>query len=119
MKLLNRSALVVLAKAPFADWIASLPVDEENPALSLAELREAGNVYLLNEVEQEQDFADQLAARWSMIFENELSAWDEFEDAWPEPRTQAMFESWFDVAEQIMVFDVADDPLLVADLDKL
>lgn len=121
MKLLNRSAITLRAKEPFYTWIAALPADDEALAVpaTLEELRREGNVYLLDEVEQEEDYRTQLQAQWQAIFENELSAWDEFGDHWPNALSEALFNDWFAVQPQVMVFDTTHSPLLVADLEQL
>jgi hypothetical protein len=121
MKLLNRSAITLLARAPFAQWIANLPLESElmSVPVSLDELRKEGNVYLINEVEEEADCAEILKGSWQDIFKNELGAWDEFGDHWPEELTYNLFVEWFECANQIMAFDVSDEVLLVAPLDNL
>lgn len=115
IKLLNRSALAVRPKAPMADWVARVAPDE---ALDLEQLRREGTTYLIDEVEQESDFADALKNGWQAIFENELAAWDEFADEWPEPLTPELFDQWFDVEPQILAFDLSAQPLLRAELES-
>ncbi len=121
MKLLNRSAITLLAKAPFATWIASLPLEEGNQSevYTLDILRKEGNIYLINEVDEESDFTSSLQSSWQQMFENELAAWDEFGDHWPSDLSLELFSEWFEVCYQIMAFDMSDDALLVASLDNL
>ncbi len=119
MKLINRSSFTLLAKAPFAQWVASLEgkisAEEGYECLSLEQLRESGSVYLIDEVAQESDFTDFLAQHWSVMFANELSAWDEFEDYWPS-LNKALFEQWFEVQMNVMSFDLSAAPILTANL---
>jgi hypothetical protein len=115
IKLLNRSALVVRPKQPLADWAATVAPQEQT---DLESLRREGTVYLIDEAEQESSFADALASGWRMIFENELAAWDEFGDHWPQPLERALFEQWFDVEPQILAFDLSAQPLLRAELES-
>jgi len=119
MKLLNRAAFAVLPKQPFVDWANSLEQDDEglNEQLSLAEHREEGTVYLIDEVEEQADFDSALAAHWGTIFENELAAWDEFGDQWPQDRNQQMFDDWFEVQPQVMAIDLAASTLMTASLN--
>ncbi len=121
MKLLNRSAITLLARAPFAEWIAALPLEPgvTNEHLSLEQLRKEGNVYLIDEVDEEADFNKFMHSSWEIIFKNELTAWDEFRDHWPENLSYELFLQWFEYANQIMAFDVSDEVLLVAPLDNL
>lgn len=116
IKLLNRSAIVIRPKQPLADWAARVAPDEET---DLPTLRMEGTVYLIDEVEEERDFVNALAKGWRAIFENELSAWDEFGDHWPESRSQMMFEQWFEAEPQILTFDLSAQSLLRAELDSL
>ena len=117
MKLLNRSSFTLLAKLPFAQWVASLEgkisVDDGYELLSLAQLREAGSVYLIDDVAQETDFDDFMQSSWENMFKNELSAWDEFEDYWPQI-SESLFEQWFEVQANVMTFDLSADPIMTA-----
>jgi len=119
MKLLNRSSFTLLAKAPFAQWVASLEgkisVEQGYELLTLEQLREAGSVYLIDEVAQESDFSDFLTEHWQAMFENELSAWDEFGDYWPSLSTQN-FAQWFELQMNVMSFDLSKQPLMTADI---
>lgn len=119
MKLINRSSFTLLAKAPFANWVASLEgkisADEGYELLSLEQLRESGSVYLVDEVVQEQDFDTLLGGSWQKMFENELSAWDEFGDYWPAVSVE-LFEQWFDCQANLMSFDLSLDPMMSANI---
>ncbi len=119
MKLINRSALVVTPKQPYADWVNGLDpqISGMERPLSLQEHQQEGRVYLIPETAVESEPAPELSALWRSIFDNELSAWDEFGDARPTALSLEMFHSWFSVAPQVLVFDLAEQPLLLADLD--
>lgn len=120
MKLLNRSAFAVIPKQPFVNWANSLEQDDEglNQTLSLEEHQREGTVYLIDEVESDTDFDSALVAHWATIFENELAAWDEMADAWPEPRSQELFAEWFEVKPQVMALDLSVRPLMTAELEQ-
>ncbi|MFW1677003.1 hypothetical protein ACFVYJ_04385 [Pontibacter sp. JAM-7] len=119
MKLLNRSAFVVLPKQPFVDWTNGLDVDADglHQHLSLDEQRREGTVYLIDEVVSEHDFAQYLERCWQSIFQNELSAWDELGDLWPPTVDFDIFQQWFDVYPQIMAIDLSEKPMLLAQLE--
>ncbi len=120
MKLLNRSAFSVLPRQPFVDWVSRLPQDDEalNQAMTLDEHRQEGTVYLIDEVEAEDAFLQAIKAHWSAMFENELAAWDEFEDHWPCERDQAMFQTWFELKPQVLALDLSRQPLMTAELEQ-
>ena len=99
--------------------IVTLPVDEiGSNVISLSTLQKEGNVYLIGEVESEDDFSREIGQHWRAIFENELTAWDEMGDFWPSELSLDLFNQWFSVGHQLMVFDITEDTLLVAPLDS-
>lgn len=120
MKLINRSSFTLLPKQPFAEWVASLQGkvgdDEGYELLTLLQLREAGSIYLIDEVAQESDFTELLAQNWKPMFENELRAWDEFADYWPLITAEA-FSLWFELQTNVMTFDLSSESLMTALLD--
>ncbi len=111
MKLLNRSGLSIRPRQPFLSWLESF-VTEELP--SLDQLRTEATLYLIDEVEQESDFINAIDLNWQRIFENELEAWDESGEEWPQTLTPELFEQWFELDVQLMVFDLSSAPLLRA-----
>lgn len=114
MKLLNRSALLVKARQPMADWVAQVAEDE---ALSLSELRAEGALYLVDEQESPDDKDTAIAANWDSIFRNELGCWDEFGDNWPQVSAE-LFAQWFDCELIPVAFDLSADDLLLAKVDE-
>lgn len=123
MKLLNRSALLVMPRQPYLDWINALPaeVSELEQPLTLVELEAEGRVYLLDEAESDELDAQQLLAvllqqSWQPLLENELGAWDELGRYWPEPISQQLLGEWFDLKPLSLAFDAADGPLLLASI---
>lgn len=116
MKLINRSGFAVLPRQPFVDW-ANQQQDELNQTLTLEEHRAEGNVYLTEEFQSEADLSLQLSQHYEKIFINELAAWDEFGDYWPEGRSLELFLKWFDILPQVMAIDLLTTPLLMAPLE--
>lgn len=114
MKLLNRSGLSIRPRQPFVDWLQSF----NSEAPSLRELRSEAMLYLIDEVEAEEDFVTAIDQHWRSIFENELCAWDEFAEHWPQPLTPEMFELWFEFDLQLMSFDLSDVALMRAPLKE-
>lgn len=112
MKPLNRSGLSIRPRQPFVDWLHSF--DAQAPTLD--ELRNEAMLYLIDEVEAEEDFVKAIDRHWRAIFKNELEAWDEFGDYWPQPLTPELFELWFELDIQLMSFDLSDAALMRASL---
>ncbi len=119
MKLLNRSGYSLLPRQPFVDWVNGLEVDADglNQTLSLEEHRREGTLYLIDEVANEEELLQAEQRHWRQMFENELSAWDEIGDHWPHDISLALFRQWFELKPQVMVFDLAARPLLLAPLE--
>lgn len=119
MKLLNRSAFSLLPKQPFVDWTNQLPLDDElTGEMTLEDHRQEGTVYLVDEVEEEGSFDDAMARHWKAMFENELAAWDEFADHWPQSLTLELFNQWFELKPQVLALDMSKEPLMTAQLDS-
>jgi hypothetical protein len=68
--MINRSALTIKAKEPFLNWLNSLP---DPTAVTLVELNQDSNVYLLPEYEDDDKQGDILAQFYDLIFEEELT----------------------------------------------
>ena len=119
MKLINRTAVSVLPKQPYVDWVNQLDPSVSNleQPMTLLEQSEEGRVYLLAEREIAEEVELLVEENWVDIFNNELGAWDEFGDDWPTPLTRDLFNLWFEVAVQVVVFDLHSEPLMVAELD--
>lgn len=118
MKLLNRSALMLLPLPPYLEWINSLPaeISELEQPLPAGALDEEGRVYLIAELEPDSSVESVLADHWQALLENELGAWDELGLHWPEPLTLALLLQWFAVRPLGLAFDAAQQPLLTAEL---
>ncbi|WP_421864667.1 hypothetical protein [Motiliproteus sp.] len=123
MKLLNRSALLVLPRQPYLDWINALPseISELEQPLDMAALEAEGRVYLLDEADDDEPDAAKLLAiqlqhSWELLLENELGAWDELGRHWPEPLSQELLQQWFELKPLSLAFDAAREPLMLASL---
>ncbi len=126
MKLLNRSALMLLPLSPYLAWVNSLPVEVSELEQPLTEqaLAAEGRVYLIAEfdshlgfdpeAEPDQVLDDALAGEWQALFENELAAWDELGLHWPQPLTRALLQQWFKIKPLALAFDADSKPLLTA-----
>lgn len=118
MKLLNRSALMLLPLPPYLEWINSLPteISELEQPLPAGALDNEGRVYLMAEFEPDSGLEPVLADHWQALLENELGAWDELGLHWPEPLSQALLQQWFAIKPLALAFDAAAQPLLTAEL---
>lgn len=108
MKTINRTAIHVLPRQPFLDWLKqidpSLPV---NPA----DLLEDSNIYLIPETDSPEHAQKWLRRHFDSIFTGELESWCTDESLWPTPRTFTLFEQWFSWTAHSLVYDLAKAPL--------
>ncbi|WP_281646542.1 hypothetical protein [Parendozoicomonas sp. Alg238-R29] len=119
MKMLNRSALRLRAKPAFLEWCASVAPDDADELAALkAQLEQTGTVYLVPEVESEQDFMDAVVENAQDILTNELMAWCVDNSLWPELSAE-LLENWFTIDTELMCFDLSNQPLLLADPETL
>ncbi len=103
MKMLNRSAMTVKLTQAFVDWINKL--DDGSEPLTLADVNEEATVYLIPEIEDEEQLREMTEEFWLNILENELKSWEDDESSWPE-LTVAQFEQFIELSPAVMVFDL-------------
>jgi hypothetical protein len=117
MSFLYRSAITITRKQPYIDWANSH--EEDGPELTAELAADLRTIYLLPEVVRRADFAALVDEFWRMIFEQELAAWEEREESWPEPLTRETFDQWFDVELTESVFDLTlDEPLTHEEVEE-
>ncbi len=109
--MINRSAVTVCAKQPFLDWLMEIP-DPVQPDLTLEQINEEPNVYLLPAYDTDDDKAELIEQFHDAIFETELDEWCTDESAWPQNRDFELFMEWFTVTFHSVVEDMVDAPLL-------
>lgn len=118
MKMLNRSAITVKLTQAFVDWINEL--DEDSDQLTLAEVNEEATVYLIPEIEDEDQLNEMLEEFYLNILENELKSWEEDESLWPAELDMTLFETFLQVDPSVMVFDLDfQNSLQTASMDDL
>ena len=102
MKRSDRMAVIVMPRETLLDWVNRVTPDD--PAW-MDELLVRANVYFIPSYEAMDEAEEYLHTHFDEIFCNELAEWFEDEAVWPQPRTYAMFEEWFDVMYDVVVFD--------------
>jgi hypothetical protein len=98
-----RTALVVIPKKPFADWLKSIDPKDDH-----AEQME-GDVYLLPDYETPGQMEGWLKKNFNKIFIHQLNTWYVDETVWPPARTFKMFKEWFQYSTHTMVWDTQDN----------
>jgi len=97
---INRNAVVVHGKKPFFDWISFLY--PESPVTGQVE----GNIYLVREMDSNEQIEKWLKRNFDKIFQNELNDWHIDATAWPQKRTFKTFCDWFSYEIHSMVLDM-------------
>ena len=106
---INRSALIVMAKQPFVDWLHK--VDPTSKDVSLSDINHEPTVYLAPAFEAQDEFMEWLEEYCDMIFAEALAGWWTDEESWPLDRGITLFQEWFECRLHSMVFDLDDEPL--------
>lgn len=103
---INRHLIILMPKQPVLDWIKR--VDPDPPNLTLEQLRQEQNAFLVPDSLDGQEDAEKWVKRsWQMFFEGFLNEWYTVESWWPQKRTYKMFKDWFEVQYHSMVWDLA------------
>ncbi|MCW8885534.1 MAG: hypothetical protein OQK12_09805 [Motiliproteus sp.] len=112
---------MVRPRQPYVDWVNGLDAETTGleQSMSLEQHQSEGRVYLIEEQQQPQSADNLLESCWHQIWENELRGWDEFGDDWPTIEGLEQFLQWFDVEPQLLTFDLAKEPLMVADMESM
>ena len=111
---INRTAIVVMPRQPFLDWLHR--ADPTSGGLSLEDLRREQTVYLLPECENEEEAREWLKEMCGQIFEEQLDGWYRVPSSWPSRRDLGTFDRWFEWSFHPVVVDLCDDPLLREEL---
>jgi hypothetical protein len=122
MRVVNRTAITLAGQQPYLDWMHGRdqqfpPLERADqasrsaPALVVASARAYGAAILLPEFDNEADVLEWVEENHEWLFQMQLSAWTEDEDAWPQERDLTMFKAWFEVNIHTVVIDAADDEI--------
>ena len=108
---INRSVVVVRRKQPFVDWANSTNAVGDTNVITLADVNDEPNVYLIPEYEDDKSLKRILPTAIACIWDSELSGWYTDEARWPRDRSANAFHEWFDLEIGSMVYDLLDDPI--------
>lgn len=103
---IDRNAIIVKPKKPFFEWLNSV-FPEDNAYHD----KDENSIYLIREMDSNEEIRNWLKKNFGKLFENELNDWYTDEDKWPQHRTYKMFSEWFDVEIHSMVLDLEDFPI--------
>lgn len=103
---IDRSAIVVIPKQPFVDWLNFIEPDD---LLTLENIQKEPAAYLIPECESEEQLQEFLEKYCITIFEEQLASWFTDDTLWPVDRGFEIFCRWFAVSFHAIVFDLTED----------
>ena len=108
--MVNRAVIMLRYKEPAVCWINEADPVAETSAIDIEEANQERTVYLVSD--EDGDGID-AAIQWvkknyKTLFESELDGWYTDPDLWPEKRTYALFNDWFDVECHSVIVDTVD-----------
>ena len=109
MRMINRSANVVIPKQPFLEWLHR--VDPTSREITLPELANEPSIHLIPECETGEDVVSVLQDLFEEIFVEELDGWYRDPDIWPQNRSFDVFCAWFDYSHHSVLNDLSEGPL--------
>ncbi|MWJ27380.1 hypothetical protein GPM19_04020 [Halomonas sp. ZH2S] len=112
MKLLNRSALSVRPTQDFVDWINALEPTMGDDDLTLDDVERESTIYLIPEMDTPEALATFVRERYPKILENELRAWEEDEEQWPDSLDWSLFQRFLQVEHSYLAIDLDDETAL-------
>ncbi len=103
---IDRNAIIVRPKKQFFDWLNFLFPEDD-----LATEKQDNNIYLIREMNSNEQILNWIKENFDKIFINELNDWYTDEAEWPKSRTFEMFSEWFDVEVCSMILDLEEYPI--------
>ena len=70
-----------------------------------------GDKLLINDFDTRMEFNDWLESNFKLLFDIRLSYSCTDKNKWPENRTLAVFNSWFDIIHSNLILDLLDEPI--------
>lgn len=105
---LNRSAVFVVPKQPFLDWLRG--ADPTSLTLTLEDVSDP-TIYLLPDCEDDDELEAHVRNFSNAIFEDQLDAWYRDRRKWPKDRDFGTFCLWFEYRAHSMLLDLCKSPL--------
>ena len=105
--MLNRGVVIVRPAQPFLKWASELDDSGVTP-----DPHGEQTVYLVPSYDDDAEAWEILEEIFPTIFESELYGWHTEESAWPQSRTFAMFQQWFNIELHSVVEDLCADELV-------
>ncbi len=105
----NRSIVQLVPTKLYADWFNYVCNDGVNYSHHNLE----SISFLIDDFETREEFNDWLESNFKLLFDIRLSYSCTDMNHWPENRTLAVFNSWFDIIHSNLILDLLDEPIKV------
>lgn len=109
MRVINRTAVTLVGKEPYQEWMRTRDADFAKNTLTVARTKVHGACILLSEYDHEEDLLEWVEDNHGWLFEVQLAVWTEDESAWPSVRNLKTFREWFRVEIHNTVVDASDE----------
>ena len=109
MKTINRTAILVTPKQPYIDWANSF--DDDGPKFD--EEATITTAFLIPDSYDEFNYQSWLEENYLGIFKQELDAWMQAPESWPQKVTYQLFREWFEVRVAVELIDLGEEPLFI------
>ena len=112
--MINRGAVLLKYKEPFAQWINTVCPEGIEEKLSLEDLNSDRTIYLVDDSDIEE-IDEWIALNFDQLFESELEDWVVDESVWPADRSIETFHNWCTVESHGLIIDTVGTPIESAD----
>ncbi|MDP4205099.1 MAG: hypothetical protein Q8859_03795 [Bacteroidota bacterium] len=105
MKSINRNALILEPKKPLYEWVNYIYQGEPVECPEKPFSHDHATVYLIPEQQNQEEYEQWMKKNFQTFFRNELFDWCTDKTEWPSPLTYKLFQEWFHISYQTMIFD--------------
>ena len=103
----NRSVVNIYPTKLYVDWFNYATNNGINYSIDKLE----SISFLINDFDTRMEFNDWLESNFKLLFDIRLSYSCTDKNQWPENRTLAVFNSWFDINHSNLILDLLDEPI--------
>ena len=103
----NRSVVNIYPTKLYVDWFNYVTNNGINYSIDKLE----SISFLINDFDTRMEFNDWLESNFKLLFDIRLSYSCTDKNQWPENRTLAVFNSWFDIIHSNLILDLLDEPI--------
>ena len=111
--MINRAVLILKYKETAIKWINDSESYKDSQTITSDDINNDSTVYLVSEEDSEsqETLNAWLELNYTQLFKSELSTWYSDENDWPQERTFALFNQWFNAECHTIIVDTVDGPI--------